>query len=346
MSANRMLRWYNALLRLFPPRFREEFGQEMAETFAQRLAETHPQGRVPLLLWLDELVALPGVLLQAYAAPQTRPGSEEAFKSGPLAQPWRELLLALAVFLLPAGMLLSCRSTLNLPSAPSVKEALLFLGIMLSLGWMGGFPLWSRPYVGLILAVSAYLYVFQRIANQISPALISNFAPGPWDRSTYLMLQVASNGMLWLMLFCLTLLAVALLAVFNRFQPLLERLRYDWSLLSYILYGESVFALLLLQSRQMEPGYLLASLLCLAVGVWFFLWASRPVGASPWQRLLALLACLTLAVGVSALQTWGAPTGSGINLLLVWGWMAAAVLLPGLLAHLFTPGPATPAAGS
>jgi hypothetical protein len=340
-----MLNWYKILLHLLPPDFREEFGEEMVETFAQRLAETYPQGRLPLLqMWLEELLAFPGTLLEAYTAPQTPPGKEEPSNSGPLTQPWRELLLSMTVFLLPAGLLLSSRSTLSLTNAPGMMEALLFLGIMLCLGWMGGFPLWSMPYVSLILAVSVYLFVFQRIASQISPALISNFAPGPWDHSTYLVLQVAFNGMLWLMLFCLTLLAVTLLAAFNRFQPLLERLRYDWSLLSYILYGESVFALLL-HHRQSELGYLLASLLCLVAGVWFFLSTSRPAGASPGQRLLTLLTCLTLAVSVSALQTWTTSDGSGENLLLLWGWMAAALLLPGLLARRSRSSPARPAAG-
>lgn len=340
-----MLNWYKILLHLLPPEFRQEFGEEMVETFAQRLAETCPQGRLPLLqLCLEELIAFPGTLMEAYAAPRTPLGKAEPSNPGPLSQPWRELLLSMTVFLLPAGLLLSSRSNLSQTSAPGVMEALLFLGIMLCLGWMGGFPLWSMPYVSLILVVSVYLFVFQRIASQISPVLISNFAPGPWDDSTYLVLQVASNGMLWLMLFCLTLLAVAILAAFNRFQPLLERLRYDWSLLSYILYGESVFALLL-HNQQSEPGYLLASLLCLAAGVWFFLSTSRSTGASPGLRLLTLLTCLTLAVSVSAVQTWATLGGSGENLLLLWGWMAAALLLPGLLAHRSRSGPARPAAG-
>jgi hypothetical protein len=345
MNDNRILRWYSALLHLFPSRFRKEFGQEMTETFAQRLLEAHRQGKAPLFLWLDELVALPAALLQAYTASETHLGSEAAPDPGPLAQPWHELLLSLVIFLLPAGMLLSTRSTQNLSSVPGMMEVLLFLAIMMTMGWMGGFPLWSRPYIGLILAVSAYLYIFQLIASHISPALITNFAPGAWDRSTGLVLQVASNGMLWLMLFCLTLLVVALLAVFNRFQPLLERLRYDWTQLSYILYGESVFALLLLESRYNEPGYLFASLLCLAAGVWFFLYTSRSIGATSGQRLLTLLACLSLALSIMAIQSWGEPGRRGENLLLVWGCMAAAVLLPGLLARLFISRSASPAAG-
>jgi hypothetical protein len=59
------------------------------------------------------------------------------------------------------------------------------------------------------------------------------------------------------------------------------------------------------------------------------------------QRLLALLACLTLAIGVAALGRWpmvGAgdellPAEAG-RLLLAWGWMVAALLLPGLLTRL------------
>ena len=36
--------------------------------------------------------------------------------------------------------------------------------------------------LGLILVVAGYLYLFQWIASLVSPALISNFTPGPWDR--------------------------------------------------------------------------------------------------------------------------------------------------------------------
>jgi hypothetical protein len=307
----------------------------MVDTFAQRVAETSLQGRSALwLLCLDEWVALPGALLRAYTTPISLM-KEDQDQPAPLAQPWRELLLALVVFLLPAGTLLSIGSGLSFPDAPGGMETLLFLFIMLSLGWIGGLPLWSRPYISLVLAVGVYLYLFQHIARQISPALMESFASGPWDRSTNLILQVASNGMLWLMLFCLTLLAVALLAALNRFQPLFESLRHDWSLLSYILYGESIFALLLLQSRQGEPGYLFASLLCLSAGVWYFLRASRPAAASPAQRLLALLVCLSLAVSVVAVQNKASPVGSRANLLQLWGWMAIALPLPGLLARVF-----------
>jgi hypothetical protein len=165
---------------------------------------------------------------------------------------------------------------------------------------------------------------------------------------------MVSTGMMWLMLFCLTLLVIALLAVFNRFQPLLRRIRHDWTLLSYILYGESFFALLLLfGSHRYEPNYAIASLFCLVSGMWFFARSPRR-----WQRLLALLSCLTLAIGVAALEKWQLLPGQvGLSwsnlrfsepgrLLLSWVWMVAALLLPALLYRLPPAPTRAPAAGS
>jgi hypothetical protein len=195
--------------------------------------------------------------------------------------------------------------------------------------------------------VAGYLYLFQWIASLVSPALISNFTPGQWDRSTYLLLKVISNGMLWLMLFCLTLLVVALLALLNRFQPLFSRTRQDWTMLSYILYGESVFALLFLfENHRFDRSFIIASLLCLGVGLWFYL-------RSParWKRLLALLGGLSLAMWIAVFGT-SVSTAAGMLtldnardifdiralnssaglLLLIWLGMLIMLLLPTLLA--------------
>lgn len=332
------LTWlYNALLRLFPRSFQAEFADEMRDSFAQAVEEARQRGGSALgRLCLAELsgLTLAGVRAQLQLDEPRQPAA-----ALPVDQPWGEILLALAVFLLPAGMAL-----FSLPqdstSAIGFPVAIIFLSVMIFLGWLGGFPLWSVPYVGLILIIAGYLHLFLWIAGMVRPALISNFSPGPWDYNTYLMLEIVSSGMLWLMLFCFTLLIVALLAVFNRFQPLFGRTRQDWTLLSYILYGESVFALLLLESHRLEPNFVITSLLCMAAGIWFFLRSSRQR-----QRLFALLSFLTLAVGISAYgkwplssgQEWGSwssllPSEAG-RLLFSWLFMVAALLLPGLLAR-------------
>jgi hypothetical protein len=334
---------YKALLYLYPPGFRAEFAEEMQDVFSQAIKDASLKGAFSLAyLCLNELLSLPVSLMRTHRSGHLGRGTISALpmqKNSSFDQSWQELVLALAVFLLPAGAILINQTS---PPPTSLLSALLFLGVMVFIGWMGGFPLWSIGNIGIVLVIAAYLVLFQWVTGLVAPALITNFSPGPLDRSTYLLLEIASRGMLWLILLCLTLLVVALLAVFNRFQPLLRGVRHDWTLLSYILYGEAVFALLLLfQTQRFTLNYAIASLMCLLAGVWFFL-------RSParWQRLLALVACLTLAVGIAVLGQWPIhPDGGWLSwselnpsdagrLLLSWVWMVVALLLPGLLARL------------
>ena len=342
MSHSWLVRLYTATLWLYPPSFRADFGEEMQAIFAQSMDEAADRGAIALSrLCLQELSGLPVALLQAYSQTFSCQTPSEALSTRPnlLESTWRELLLALAVFLLPAG-LASVDGAID-SSSLSLPAAGLFLVVMILIGWLGGFPLWSLPYVGIVLTIATYLHLFQWVIRMTSPALITNFSPGPWDRSTYLLLEVASTGMLWLLLFCLTLLVVAPLTVFNRFKPLLVRLRHDWSLLSYLLYGESIFALLVLfDSHRSNPNYAIASLLCLLAGVWFYL-------RSPSRsfRLLALVACLTLAVGVAVLERHPAAMNGDESfwimlgaseagrLVLAWVAMVTALLLPGMLSR-------------
>lgn len=335
---------YAVLLWLYPPDFRREFGDEMREVFSQAAAEAAGKNPLELIaLVFNEILQLPAATLRAHA--QARRNAQLAAPHlPPLELSWKELLLTLAVFLLPAMMLLSGQPT-RAGSPITAHAALLFLGVMVATGFLRGSPLRSSPYFGLVLVVSAYLYLFQWVVALVSPALISDLTPGAWDRSTYLLLQIISTGMMWLMLFCLTLLVVALLAIFNRFRPLFQRVEHDWTLLSYVLYGESVFVLLLLfDNYRSAPAYALASLLCLAGGAWFYLRA-----AQGGRRILALLAGVTLAMWIAAfskgtltqgdanplramfnLAAGGSWTESG-RVLLAWGWMVIALMLPALL---------------
>ena len=337
-----LVRLYTATLLLYPPSFRADFGEEMQAIFAQAVEEASGGGLLALgLLCLEELAALPIALLHAHGQSpiNPEPTANLSIKSKLLESNWRELLLALALFLLPAWPALINGTALSFTHNLSVT--CLFLVVMLLIGWLGGFPLWSLPYVGIVLVVAAYLHLFQWIVVMTSPALITNFSTGPWDQSTYLLLEIASTGMLWLMLFCLTLLVVALLSVFNRFRPLLVRLRHDWSLLSYVLFGESVFALLVLfESQRSNPNYAIASLLCLLAGVWFYLRSP-----SRGLRLVALVTSLTLAIGIAVLEKrpgemiggeslWIILGVSGAGrLLLAWIMMVVALLLPGMLSR-------------
>lgn len=349
---------FSALLYLYPSEYRQEFAEEMREVFLQATADASRKGSYSLgLLVFNELLALPVSALRVHMQLRhTRTDANTiASPDAPLDLSWRELLVALAVFLLPAMMILAnpvMTPTLETSQSAGISVVLLFLAVMLAAGMLRGVPLLSMPYLGIILVVAGYLYLFQWIASLVSPTLISNFSPGPWDRSTYLLLEVISNGMLWLMLFCLTLLVVALLALLNRFQPLFSRTRQDWTMLSYILYGESVFALLFLfENHRFERAFMVASLLCLGIGVWIYLRS-----AARWKRLLALLGGLSLAMWIAVFgATVSTAAGGSLGelltlehtldifdmqtlnssaglLLLIWLGMLVMLLLPTLLA--------------
>ena len=347
MSVHWLLRLYGACLRLFPREFQAEFGDEMREVFRQAAEDASSQGFVSLGQFsMKELFALPASIahVRDQVSLSRQQAVEQVARGKPIEQPWKELLIALVVFLLPAAMILTNRPPQEF-STVGLSAAFLFLVVMLIIGWLGGFPLWSIPYVGIVLAITGYLYVFQWVADLVSPTLISNFSPGPWDPSTYLVLEAFSYGMLWLMLLCLTLLVIAVLQISNRFQSLMARIRHDWTLISYILYGESIFALvLLLEDHRHDPNYVIASMFCLLIGVWLYLRSSASR-----KRLLALLGCLTLAIGIAVSNKWQLGSAQGRSawsqlrpseiggLLLTWLSMVIALVLPGVLARLPAP---------
>lgn len=327
-------RVFTALLWFYPDRHREEFADEMQEVFSQAARDASANGSFSLgLLLVNELVAYPGAVLRAHLQTQNATPAGASLNSTEKLSDlsWRELLVAMAVFILPALMLLLDHGS----SAEVVNSqqggwslVILFLGVMLLAGLLRGVPLLSIPYLGLILVVAGYLYTFQWIAGLVSPALISNFSPGAWDHSTYLVLKVISSGMLWLMLFCLTLLVVALMSLLNRFQPLFKRTSRDWTMLSYILYGESVFALLFLfEHYRFESSYIIAGVFCLGIGVWYYLRSS-----AGWKRILALVGGFSLAMWVAVI---GASPGfaPARQLMLTWLGMLVMLLLPALLAR-------------
>lgn len=349
---------YTILLHLYPSEYRQEFDREMREVFSQAIADASRRGSFSLgLLLINELLDLPVSLLRVHKQIRYNKtiANPAANPDAPFELSWRELLVVLAVFLLPAMMILAnpvMTPALETTQSPGISAVLLFLAVMIAAGLLRGVPLWSVPYLGIILVVAGYLYLFQWVASLVSPALISNFSPGQWDRSTYLLLKVISNGMLWLMLFCLTLLVVALLALLNRFQPLFSRTRHDWTMLSYILYGESVFALIFLfNNHRFDRSFIITSLLCLGIGLWFYLRY-----ASSWKRLLALLGGLSLAMWIAIFGAAVSPAAAGslgelltlnhardifdaraLNssagmLLLIWLGMLIMLLLPTLLS--------------
>jgi hypothetical protein len=264
-------------------------------------------------------------------------------------------LIALGVFGLPAFGIF-----LNAAPDGSAGILLAFIGALLLAAFLAGlamgFPRWSLPYLGLALSAVSFYLVFQQAADLVAPSILFRLGNIPQDKNTGLLLQALWAGMMWLSLFVLTFLAIGLLSLLRRFRPLLARIRQDWTLASFILYSGTLFTLLLtLDQRRIQEPATLASGLCLATGAWLYLRSPRR-----WQRALALLAGLTLAMwtaiasqwSANFIQDWGAwlqwqPLASerwsgAYRGIFEWGWMVLALLAPALLKLFPEPGKQMP----
>jgi hypothetical protein len=334
-----LTRLYRIILRLYPVRFRAEFAEEMESVFEEAVSEAAQHGALAAMgRALAELASLPG------AAFQLRQGSRPpalGWEGPPSA---KETLVALGIFVLPAV-------NLFLDDEPLSSSGLIPLGIAALLvaafitGLYRGFPRWSLPYLGLALSAINFIFVFQRAADWIVPSMLSHTGLEVADESSLLVVQALWAGMMWLSLFAITFLALCLLALLRRFRPMIARIRQDWTLVSYILYCGALFTLgFAFGGHRSERLYTLASSLCLLTGAWLYLRSARS-----WQRTLALLAGLSLAMWaaiasqwpVELVQDWGGwlqaqPLAQENWLatrqaILAWMWMVLTLLAPALL---------------
>jgi len=340
MLHNWSTRLYRALLRLYPRSFRAEFAEEMVSVFEEALGEAAGRGWLDLFqTFLGEISSLLGELLRSSFKNPSAPAPARPGAPGWEGPPstW-ETLVALAVFVLPVT---------QLRANPAAQETSLVLLLcvagLLAAGFVTGlrygFPRWSLPYLGLALSVLSFVFVFQWASDRIAPSQLFSLPGLPQDESITLLVQSLWAGLMWLSLFAITFLVLGLLALLRRFNPLLARLRQDWTLVSYILYSGTLFTLgLTFDQYRNEGPFTLSSSLCLVTGAWLYLRSARP-----WQRTLALVTGITLAMGSAyasqwpahLVQDWGGWLGAGWHearqVFLAWGWMVLVLLAPALI---------------
>jgi hypothetical protein len=227
--------------------------------------------------------------------------------------------------------------------------------ILFLIGLLRGFPRWSLPSLGLAISAATFLFIFQWVADLVSPFMMSRFGPVPENENSQLLLQAFWAGLMWLSLFALTFIVLGILAIFRRFRPFLCRVRQDWTLASYILYSGVILILVLtFDQYRFERPYAVASSLCLATGAWLYLRSPHP-----WQRSLSLLAGLTLAMWAAASGQWSIASIQDWKIwlywstldrdhlmeirwtILEWGWMLVFLLAPIWLRLLPKPGSQT-----
>ena len=353
-STRILARLYAALLKLYPRSYQVEYGQELQAVFNLALDDEARQGGFsPIWTSLRELRDLSGAIIIEHRRERRKHkmGTERASRLDFEPCSRRETLAALAPFLLGAFSATLAYLRLNSfgPQWVEVAIALSLLGSLGSLiviGVVRRFPRWFLPYLGAALSLLG-VYV---IAGPVS--LLFNVLTVPSE--PWLFRQIIDQGLFWIGLLVAGLLVVLAARTLPPLRPFYWRIRRDWTLLSFVLYGTTLFALLLtFDDYQNKELYKTAALLVLAAGAWFYLQSAHSL-----QRLLALFAGLTLAMAVAAvgkavlysspdwpslrLFTWQTEAMSTV---ITWAWLVLVIFAPAWLGRLLPPDERLEAAG-
>jgi hypothetical protein len=352
MSETAWVKIYRVFLLMFPPSFRAEFSEEMLEVFSLAVYDSSNGSTSRFQIFMREFGGLAAAALKERLLQQEYKvnggGTSAAGWEGALKG--KELLVALGAFIIPGiGILLNT-------AAPSLlwlvlPLVLVFMGLVLLFGLMKGIPRWCLPYLGLALSMLSFFVVFNWIIDKYVATVIPLLGPGPMTLQTRILWEAFFSGMLWLGLFLTVILFLGLMAAVRRSRPFFYQLQQDWTAVSFIFYGGTMTALVLLfKDYRYDEPYALSSIFFLTAGAWIYL-------RSPysWQRALALLSGLTLAMWVVAaskgvivpqqnwvvwVQEYTAETERWLEIgltLMQLGWMSLFLLLPRFLKFFHLP---------
>ena len=332
-------RFYGLLLNLYPEKYRAEYGEELQVVFNLSLDDAMKTGKMEVtLVTLRELLSLPKAILYEHLRERRKAhmvkkfGTYLNFAYGS----HREFISALYPFILIGFvhplMNVLMRSSLLTPQSVLVNGIgiviVASLGILLLIGFVTGLPRWSLPYVGFLFS----LFSVYKFSEWLDRQMIIPFQ-FLYDRSWFVG-QVAYQGSLWVGLIVVAFLLVVLVG----FIPILRRFKKDWTLLVFLLYGATPFALLITFDDYVnEEPYVFIAFLILAAGVWFYLRANDSR-----RQFWALFGGLTVSLFFVAVAkaiifsspSWPYPRHSFswqnemMSTIIMWGWIALSMLVP------------------
>lgn len=296
---------FRFLLSFYPAGFRSEFGDEMLAVFTATQEEAgYDKASGSTTLLFREMRDWPLSVWRAYMEEMGSARMKlDVHTDNHRPTTW-EMLFALLLFCIPI--------IANLLNGVPELAGILFLGtvgIALVFGLIKGFPRWSVPYLGFVISALTFLTVFMALFSKSYYWRIYILGPQyTWSMITRIFNQALQSSLSWFLTLVGALLVILLLMIWPRTRTLSQRIREDWTLLSFLLYGGVVFSILLAydEYRYNEP-WAIASWACLAAGAWVYMRLK-----TPGQRILALLAGVTLVywitvVGkllITPLQDW------------------------------------------
>ena len=164
-----------------------------------------------------------------------------------------ELLAALIIFLLPLlwplfGILAATGN--SLPRWVDTTVLVLLLGVVLSalgLAIVKGLPRWSLSYLGFVLMLGFILSRYDRIWGWIYPFFIQSFGPrSVWPLQIRIFYVAVFDFIVFFSILLGALILVNLLRLLPHTRGVWQRIRADWTQLSFLLYGGLVISTMLL----------------------------------------------------------------------------------------------------
>ena len=259
---------------------------------------------------------------------------------------WLELFCTAIPFLLYLAVPIIEVLRFNLGGVGSLS----LLGVIfvsLIVGLVKGLPRWSLPTMGLLLAILNYLVL------GIITAILITFTVIPIELSR----ELFGSGFMYIGVLPLSLIIILVTALIKPLHPFFQRIRNDWTLFSFALYGIMPMVIFLsFAEYQGSVPYEIGLGLVLLVGLWLYLRITQ-LG----RKLLVLGIGITLAMAIEAIGKWMLiPSQSWVDLLqpysveqtiqgevtitiYTWFWVMVVVFLPAVLGLLPRPTRLTPA---
>ncbi len=358
----RIFGWlYIQSLNLYPRKFRANFSEEMQTVFTAHIREAERDGWPRLLMLFGrEVRDWPGAVWREHL--YVKKGHNMNQNTSVWQPPTtKEILGTLALFAIVAitfaiAPAIAFASDSSLPDWLFVPLAIIPAASIF--GIVKGLPRWIVPYIGAILTGIVFLGPFVWLWELIYSPVLKILGGRPTALLPRVIYQALMSGFSWFLTLTAAILLILLLMAWPRTRQFARRIRADWTLLSFLLYGGVVFAILLAfdEYRYDEP-WMIAGWVCLAAGAWVYL-KSRTTR----NRTLTLLTGVTLAYWIVAigkwylvpLQTWGAFHGYDYETyrwfefwrtLAEWGWVMLFMLIPALLTLIPRPQESDPVPG-
>lgn len=217
------LHWaFRQLLRLYPRSFYEEFASEMQADMADALADAESRGRRAMLTFLvRELVAV----VSSAITERWREKLNGVYSGKPMG--WADIAVALIPFTMLLLISVSNAARFSLPDW--VGTGILgFVGFMIFIGLIRGLPEWSLPCIGLGFGIIGLFSV--GYAYRVLSSLYQLSSDPTWR-------TILNGGVMWWGIVVLVPILIILTAVVKPWRPFYERVRADWTVLSFALYG-------------------------------------------------------------------------------------------------------------